>query len=154
SFKDLLTDRSFGRLMAAQTVSSLGDWIGFTAVLALVFEVGGAFAVSGVMTARMLPSIVFGPIAGALVDRFDRKRMMIAADLSRGALYASMPFLRNLWAIVAVSFVIESLALVWTPARDASLPNLVPRRQLANANALGLATTYGTLPFGGAIFSF
>jgi dTMP kinase len=154
SFKDLLTDPPFARLMAAQTVSSLGDWVGFTAVIALVFDVAGAIAVSLVMTARMLPSIVFGPVAGALVDRFDRKRMMIAADLSRGALYASMPFLRNLWAIVAVSFVIESLALVWTPARDASLPNLVPRRQLANANALGLATTYGTLPFGGAIFSF
>jgi dTMP kinase len=154
SLKDLLTARSFARLMAAQTVSSLGDWIGFTAVLALVFDLGGGFAVSGVMTARMLPSVVFGPIAGALVDRFDRKRMMIAADVSRGALYATMPFLGSVWAIFALSFVIESLALLWTPARDASLPNLVPRRQLANANSLGLATTYGTLPFGGAISAF
>ncbi len=154
SFRDLLTNRPFARLMAAQTVSSLGDWVGFTAVLALVFERGGGFAVSGVMTARMLPSIVFGPIAGALVDRFDRKRMMIVADLARGALYGSMPFLGSVWAIFAVSFVIESLALVWTPARDASLPNLVPKRQLANANSLGLATTYGTLPFGGAISAF
>jgi dTMP kinase len=154
SLRDLLTDRPFARLLAAQTISSLGDWVGFTAVLALVYQVGGAIAVSGVMTARMLPSIVFGPIAGALVDRFDRKRMMIAADLSRGALYGSMPFLGNIWAIFAVSFVIESLALIWTPARDASLPNLVPRRQLANANSLGLATTYGTLPFGGAISAF
>ena len=154
SLKDLLTDRPFARLLAAQTISSLGDWVGFTAVLALVYQVGGAIAVSGVMTARMLPSILFGPIAGALVDRFDRKKMMIAADLSRGALYGSMPFLGNVWAIFAVSFVIESLALIWTPARDASLPNLVPRRQLANANSLGLATTYGTLPFGGAISAF
>jgi dTMP kinase len=154
SFKDLLTDRSFTRLIAAQTVSSLGDWVGFTAVVGLVSERGGALAVSGVMTARMLPSIVFGPVAGALVDRFDRKKMMIGADLARGALYASMPFLRSVWLIFAVSFVIESLALLWTPARDASLPNLVPRRQLANANSLGLATTYGTLPFGGAIAAF
>ncbi len=154
SFKDLLTDRAFARLMAAQTVSSLGDWVGFTAVLGLVSERGGGFAVSGVMTARMLPSIVFGPVAGALVDRFDRKKMMIAADLARGGLYASMPFLGSVWLIFAVSFVIESLALVWSPARDASLPNLVPRRQLANANSLALATTYGTLPFGGAISAF
>ncbi|HEX9124439.1 MAG TPA: dTMP kinase [Actinomycetota bacterium] len=154
SFRDLLTHRPFARLLAAQTISSLGDWVGFTAVLALVLRVGGPFAVSGVMTARMLPSILFGPIAGALVDRVDRKKMMIIADLSRGALYASMPFLKSLWAIFLLSFVIESLALVWTPARDASLPNLVPRRQLANANSLGLATTYGTLPFGGAIFTF
>jgi len=154
SFRDLLTDRPFARLMGAQTVSSLGDWVGFTAVLGLVLDRGGGLAVSGVMTARMLPSIVFGPIAGALVDRFDRKRMMIAADLARGGLYASMPFLGSVWLIFAFSFAIESLALVWTPARDASLPNLVPRRQLANANSLGLATTYGTLPFGGAISAF
>jgi dTMP kinase len=154
SFKDLLTHRPFARLLAAQTISSLGDWVGFAAVLALVLRVAGPFAVSGVMTARMLPSILLGPIAGALVDRLDRKRMMIAADLARGALYASMPFLGSVWAIFALSFVIESLALVWTPARDASLPNLVPRRQLANANSVGLATTYGTLPFGGALFTF
>lgn len=156
SFKDLLTRPPFPRLLAAQTVSSLGDWVGFVAVASLVARLGGnrgAYAVAGVMVARMLPSILFGPVAGALVDRVDRKRIMITADLSRGALYASMPFLGKLWAIFAVSFVIESLSLLWTPARDASLPNLVPRRQLANANSLGLVSTYGTLPLGGAIFA-
>jgi dTMP kinase len=156
SFKDLLTRPPFPRLLAAQTVSSLGDWVGFVAVASLVARLGGnrgAYAVAGVMVARMLPSILFGPVAGALVDRVDRKRIMITADLSRGALYASMPFLGKLWAIFAVSFVIECLSLLWTPARDASLPNLVPRRQLANANSLGLVSTYGTLPLGGAIFA-
>lgn len=157
SFKDLLTRPPFPRLLAAQTVSSLGDWVGFVAVASLVARLGGsvgAYAVAGVMVARMLPSILFGPVAGVLVDRTDRKRIMITADLSRGALYASMPFLGKLWAIFAVSFVIECLSLLWTPARDASLPNLVPRRQLANANSLGLVSTYGTLPLGGAIFAF
>ncbi len=156
SFKDLLTRPPFPRLLAAQTVSSLGDWVGFVAVASLVARLGGnrgAYAVAGVMVARMLPSILFGPVAGALVDRVDRKRIMITADLSRGALYASMPFLGKLWAIFAVSFGIECLSLLWTPARDASLPNLVPRRQLANANSLGLVSTYGTLPLGGAIFA-
>ncbi|HZD80158.1 MAG TPA: dTMP kinase [Actinomycetota bacterium] len=156
SFKDLLTHRPFARLLAAQTVSSLGDWVGFVAVASLVTRLGGtagAFAVAGVMMARMLPAILFGPIAGVLVDRFDRKRLMIVADLSRGALYASMPFLGRLWAIYLLSFVIESLSLLWTPSRDASLPKLVPRRQLANANSLGLVTTYGTLPLGGLVFA-
>jgi dTMP kinase len=156
SFKDLLTRPPFPRLLAAQTVSSLGDWVGFVAVASLVARLGGnkgPYAVAGVMVARMLPSILFGPVAGVLVDRFDRKRIMITADLSRGALYASIPFLGKLWAIFAVSFVIECLSLLWTPARDASLPNLVPRRQLANANSLGLVSTYGTLPLGGAIFA-
>ncbi len=157
TFKDLLTHPAFSKLLAAQTMSSLGDWVGFVAVAALVKRLGGdvaAYAVAGVMVARMLPAILFGPIAGVLVDRMDRKRMMMLADLSRAALYATMPFLGKLSLIFLVSFVIECFSLLWSPARDASLPNLVPRRQLANANSLGLVTTYGTLPLGGLIFAF
>jgi dTMP kinase len=157
TFKDLLTHPAFSKLLAAQTVSSLGDWVGFVAVAALVNRLGGAvgaYAVAGVMVARMLPAILFGPVAGALADRMNRKRMMMTADIARGALYATMPFLGKLWLIFLVSFVIECFSLLWSPARDASLPNLVPRRQLANANSLGLVTTYGTLPLGGLIFAF
>jgi dTMP kinase len=157
TFKDLITHPKFSRLLAAQTVSSLGDWVGFVAVTALVARLGGtvgAYAVAGVMVARMLPAILFGPIAGAIVDRVNRKQVMIFADLARGGLYASMPLLGRLWAIYLISFAIESLSLLWTPARDASLPNIVPRRQLANANSLGLVTTYGSLPLGGLIFAF
>jgi len=157
TLKDLVTNTQFSKLLLAQTVSSFGDWVGFVAVTALVINRGGevgAYAVAGVMVARMLPAILFGPLAGAIVDRFNRKTLMMTADISRGALYAVMPLLGPLWAIFLLSFVIESLALLWTPARDASLPNLVPRRQLANANALGLITTYGTLPLGGLVFAF
>jgi dTMP kinase len=131
--------------------------VGFAAVTALVLSKGGAvgnYAVAGVMAARMLPAILFGPLAGTFVDRFNRKTLMITADVSRGVLYGLIPFLGPLWAIYIVSFVIECFSLLWTPARDASLPNLVPRRQLANANSLGLLTTYGTLPLGGLVFAF
>jgi dTMP kinase len=158
TFKDLLTQPAFSRLLAAMAVSSLGDWVGFVAVASLVTNLAGSaagksYAVAGVMTARMLPAILFGPIAGTLVDRVDRKRLMITSDLARGAMYASMPFLGQLWAVFVLSFFIECLSLLWTPARDASLPNLVPRRQLANANSVGLVTTYGTLPLGGLVFT-
>jgi len=158
TFGTLLRHPSFSRLWKAMLVSSLGDWVGFVAVTVLVTDpqIGGgnpAFAVSGVMLARLLPSLVFGPFAGVLVDRFDRKKLMVAADVFRGVAYASMPFLPNLLTIYIVSFVIESFSLVWNPARDASIPSLVPRRQLANANTLGLATTYGTLPLGGVVFT-
>ena len=68
-------------------------------------------------------------------------------------MYAAMAFLGRLWAIFLLSFAIECLSLLWTPARDASLPNMVPRRQLANANSLGLVSTYATLPLGGAVFA-
>jgi dTMP kinase len=157
TLKDLVTDSQFSKLLVAQTASSFGDWVGFAAVTALVLGKGGAvgnYAVAGVMAARMLPAILFGPLAGAFVDRFNRKTLMISADVSRGALYGLMPFLGPLWAIYIVSFAIECFSLLWTPARDASLPNIVPRRQLANANSLGLITTYGTLPLGGLVFAF
>ena len=158
TLKDLITSAGFGRLLGAQTVSSFGDWVGFIAVATLVADKGGKggaeYAVAGVMVARMLPAILFGPLAGALVDRFNRKTLMITADIARGCMYALMPLLGPLWAIFALSFVIECFSLLWTPARDASLPNLVPRRQLANANSLGLITTYGTLPLSGIVFAF
>ncbi|HWC32151.1 MAG TPA: MFS transporter, partial [Actinomycetota bacterium] len=156
TFGTLLRDRAFSRLWRAILVSSLGDWVGFVAVVALVTRLGGnrsGFAVAGVMLARLLPSIVFGPFAGVLVDRFDRKRLMIIADVVRGVGYASLPFFGTLPAIYAMSFLIECLSLLWTPARDAIIPNLVPRRQLANANTVALATGYGTLPLGGIVFT-
>jgi dTMP kinase len=155
TFKDLFRHPRFTRLLAAQTVSSLGDWIGFAAIIVLAARLGqehAEYAVAGVMVARLLPSILFGPIAGVLVDRIDRRRIMIVADVSRAALYATIPFVGALPLLYLLSFLIESLALVWTPARDASVPNLVPRRQLGNANSLGLVSTYGTLPLGGVVF--
>lgn len=159
TLKDLLTHPAYSRLWRAMLVSSLGDWVGFVAVAALVVEprLGGqrlgGLAVAGVMSARLLPSVMFGPFAGAFADRFDRRRLMVSADIGRGVMYASMPFLPALGWIFLMSFLIECLSLLWTPAKDASIPNMVPRRQLANANSVGLVTTYGTLPLGGAIYT-
>ncbi len=156
TFRTLLRDPVFSRLYRAILVSSLGDWIGFVAVVALVTRIGGGsagFAVSGIMLARLLPSIVFGPFAGVLVDRFDRKRLMVIADVVRGIGYATLPLIPRLPWIYAMSFLIECLSLLWTPARDAMIPNLVPRRQLSNANTIALATGYGTLPLGGIVYT-
>jgi dTMP kinase len=158
--RDLLTNRGFARLLAAMSVSSFGDWLGFIAVTSIVVSLGvgsgtgnAGVAVAGVMIARTLPAFVFGPIAGVFVDRLDRKQLMIASDIGRGVLYVSMAFLHHLWAIYLLSFVIECLSLLWTPARDASLPNLVPRRQLSNANSLVVVSSYATLPIGGIAFA-
>src|SRR5918999_3927527 len=156
TFRNLLRDPAFSRLYRAILVSSLGDWIGFVAVVALVTRIGGGsagLAVSGVMLARLLPSLVFGPFAGVLVDRFDRRKLMVISDVARGVGYGLLPFFPSLPVIYVVSFLIECLSLLWTPARDAIIPNLVPRRQLGNANTIALATGYGTLPLGGIVFT-
>lgn len=155
--KELLTMPSFSRLWQAMLTASLADWVCFVAVASLVARLGGerlgGTAVAGVMVARLLPSVLFGPIGGVVADRFDRKRVMVAAHLTRGLMYAAMPLLPVLWAIFALSFLIECVSLLWTPAKDAIIPNLVPRRQLANANSISLVTTYGTLPLGGTVFT-
>ena len=156
TFRGLLRDATFSRLYRAILVSSLGDWVGFVAVVALVERIGGAsagLAISGVMLARLLPSLLFGPFAGVLVDRFDRKKLMFIADITRGIGYATLPLIPHLPWIYGMSFLIECLSLLWTPARDAIIPNIVPRRQLNNANTIALATGYGTLPLGGIVFT-
>lgn len=156
TFRNLLRDATFSRLYRAILVSSLGDWVGFVAVVALVQRVGGAsagLAISGVMLARILPSVLFGPFAGVLVDRFDRKQLMFVADIARGVGYATLPLFPRLPWIYGMSFLIECLSLLWTPARDAIIPNIVPRRQLNNANTIALATGYGTLPLGGLVYA-
>lgn len=156
TFRTLLRDATFSRLYRAILVSSLGDWVGFVAVVSLVERIGGAsagLAITGVMIARLLPSIVFGPVAGVLVDRFDRKKLMFVADIVRGVGYATLPLFPRLPWIYSMSFLIECLSLLWTPARDAIIPNIVPRRQLNNANTIALATGYGTLPLGGLVYA-
>lgn len=158
TLKDLLTHPSFSRLWQAMLLSSLGDWVCFVAVASLVARLAGGArvggtAVAGVMLARLLPSILFGPIAGVLADRYERKKVMMLAHLSRGVMYAAVPLFPVLWVIFAIAFAIECLSLLWAPAKDAIIPNLVPRRQLANANSISLVTTYGTLPLGGVLFT-
>ncbi len=157
TFADLLRHGPFKRLLAAMSISSLGDWIGLAAVLALATRLAGLSATAqlgtggAVMIVRVLPAALFGPVAATFIDSFDRKRMMIIADVGRGVLYAVMAFVPRLWMIFPLSFGVECFALLWTPCRDASLPQFVPRRQLANANSVVLLSTYGTLPLGAII---
>src|SRR5688572_22011574 len=102
TLKDLLTHPSFSRLWQAMLLSSLGDWVCFVAVASLVARLAGGArvggtAVAGVMLARLLPSILFGPIAGVLADRYERKKVMMLAHLSRGVMYAAVPLFPVLW---------------------------------------------------------
>jgi dTMP kinase len=139
-------------LWAVTTVSSLGDWLGVFALTAFVQDLTKKpeFAVGGVLLFRVVPGLFFGPFAGVLADRFDRKRLMIFADLARAMLIMTIPFVKHLWAIFLVSALMELLALMWTPAKEATLPNLVERDELLTANQLSLITTYGTFPLAGA----
>ena len=159
----VLSIKPFRRLWIALTLSSLGDWLSLLALSILATELGGhsngAYAVSGVWLTSLLPALLFGPLAGAIADRFDRRSIMIAGDVIRAVLYLSIPINLSLgvvdkltWLYVA-QFLASTASLFWTPAKDASVPNLVPPGKLEQANQLSLFTTYGTAPIAGLLFS-
>ena len=102
---------------------------------------------------RLLPAVLLGPLAGAFADRFDRRRTMVVCDVARFALFVSIPLSHSLIYLLVASFLIESLSLFWIPAKEASVPNLVPRDQLESANQLSLVATYGTAPLAAAVFA-
>ncbi|HEX6596952.1 MAG TPA: MFS transporter [Acidimicrobiales bacterium] len=152
----LLGSTSFFRLWLAQVVSSLGDWIGLVAILSLAARIGGASpeaAVGLVMSARMVPGFFFGSVAGVLVDRWDRKRVMVTCDVGRGFVLATLPVIDTIWGLFVASLLLEVLTLLWSPAKEASVPNLVPTSRLTTANSLSLAAAYGTFPVGAALFA-
>ncbi len=159
----MLSIRPFRRLWIALSLSSLGDWLSLLALSVLANSLGGKtgglFAVSGVWLSSLLPALIFGPLAGAFADKFDRRLNMIINDVLRAVLYLSI--LANLslglvnkltWLYIA-QFLASCASLFWTPAKDASVPNLVPPEKLEQANQLSLLTTYGTAPIAGLVFA-
>lgn len=157
-YRDLARNRPFRRLMLSTFTSATGDWVGFLAIIALTSEIMGptsaaAFAVSGVMMARVLPSLLLGPVAGVFVDRWDRKRVMIFTHVGRGTVMMLIPFTNEVLTLLLATLVIEAMSSMFAPAKDSVLPSLVNRRQLVGANQVNLLTTYGTLPLGALLFS-
>lgn len=147
--------RSYFHLWLAQVTSSLGDWIGLIAILSIAARVSNnsGTAVGLVMVARMVPGFFLATVGGVLVDRWDRRKVMVACDIGRAGLLAALPFVDNLLGLVVVSFMLEILTLLWGPAKDASVPHLVNEEQLSSANSLSLVAAYGTFPLGSIIFS-
>ncbi|MDQ3974119.1 MAG: dTMP kinase, partial [Actinomycetota bacterium] len=135
----------------------MGDWVGLVALQALVVSLSppgsrmGLFALGGIMMARLLPSVILGPVAGVLADRYDRKRLMVFTDLARGGLFVGIAFSKDLPTLFTLTFVVETLSLLYMSAKDSSLPTIVARRHLTEANQLNLLLSYGTLPLGAVI---
>jgi dTMP kinase len=139
--------------------SSLGDWLGLLATTALAQQLSGGsystanFAIAGVFIARLLPAVFLGPLAGVLADRFDRRRLMVTVDILRAALYISIPIVGTYFWLYAAMILVECLTLFWSPAKEATVPNLVPREKLENANQVSLLAAYGTAPVAAILFT-
>ena len=139
--------------------SSLGDWLGLLATTAMAQQLSGGsyatanFAIAGVFIARLLPAVFLGPIAGVIADRFDRRRLMFNVDIMRAALYISIPIVNTYFWLYTAMILVECLTLFWSPAKEASVPNLVPRDKLESANQVSLLAAYGTAPIAAILFS-
>ena len=139
--------------MIGQTVSALGDWLGTIALIAVVLDLtGSSTAVGGILVLRLAPSLVAGPVVTRLVGRWNRRRTMLAMDAIRIGVVVLVPLIGALWWVYVWAFVLEVAGLVFLPARDAGIPDLVPDEDLSMANGLVLASSYGTIPFGAALF--
>lgn len=158
--RGVLAITAFRRLWLSLGLSSFGDWLGLLAVSAFAFALledsspqAAYFAFSGVLILRLAPAIVFGPLAGVVADRLDRRLTMVVGDLLRFALFVSIPVVGKLWWLFVATVLVEIVGLFWMPAKDASVPNLVPPQRLEAANQLQLATTYGSAPVAALFFT-
>jgi Na+/melibiose symporter-like transporter len=153
----LLRRRDFGLLWAGGLISETGDWFLLVGLPVWVLQVTGSSLVTAtVFLVGLLPGLVVGPLAGVLVDRWDRRRTLVAVSLAQAAFL--LPLLavdgRNrLWIVYLVMAVEAALAQLNDPARNALVPSLVAKADLVGANALiGLNSNLARLvgsPLGG-----
>jgi MFS family permease len=147
------------RLWTGQVISEIGDWFNNISVLALAIQLAGAGkegqAVAFYAIARHLPLFLFGPLAGVVVDRVDRRRVMIASDVARavlalGFLLANMTGkLPIIYIVGAALFAVSSF---FNAAKRASIPNIVHgTSELLSANSLSASTTAATIAVGSAL---
>lgn len=146
----------FLRLWIAQVVSSFGDWIGLLATIEVARRIGGnqpGSAIALVVTARVLPGFFLASAGGIIVDRFNRKRLLVICDIVRASVLLTIPFIDRVWVLVLASLALELATSLWSPAKEAIVPNIVPARHLTAANSLGLVAAYGTFPLGAGAFA-
>ncbi|HEU0114772.1 MAG TPA: MFS transporter [Thermomicrobiales bacterium] len=130
----------FGKFFVGQTISNLGNSVTFFAVPILVYSLTGSALDLGLASAvQLLPYLLFGLVIGAWVDRVDRRRLMIAADLARAAVIASIPAAAALgWLsvgwIYGASFIAATISIAFDAAQFAAIPSLVPTDDLVAAN--------------------
>ncbi|MEU7786235.1 MFS transporter [Amycolatopsis sp. NPDC049159] len=156
----VLAIRPFRRLWGVTFLCSTADWLALLGVADLVSSAAGSYAVksfafSGVVFSNLLPGLLFAPVGGLLADRFDRRKVMAVGDVLRCVLLLSVVVVDLPWWPFAGAFLTSSVAMLWIPAKDAAVPNLLPRPdQVETAGQLGLVMTYGiSVVAGGGLYA-
>jgi len=150
------SNRSFRQLLAGQVISELGNWFNFIAALGLVRSISHAAAeVTTIMlVARLLPFTLFAPLAGAFVDRWSRRTVMIVSDLARILVALSMLLVRtpeDLWIAYASTVALSFFGAFFEAAKNAAVPNITGDRDLLAGNALMFSSRFLLMAFGAAL---
>ncbi len=136
----ILRQRDFALLWSGDVISIVGDWVLIVGLpIYILILTHSVLATGAMLIAARIPSLLFGPVAGVFVDRWDRKRVMVVAN----ALFALwlLPLLlvnslERVWIVYLVQFAESSIGQFFMPAESALLPNLVSKEQLVAANSL------------------
>jgi len=149
-YRRLLKNVNFRRLWYAQFVSGIGDWLVIGLLMPLVAKLSGnsSFAVAGILIAKIIPALVLSSLTGVLVDRFDRRKVMITADLVRMVLTIALVWTNSLFVIYAVVLLMETASLFFWPARNALIPYLVDKQDITAANGLSYTTQQASMVVG------
>jgi predicted MFS family arabinose efflux permease len=152
-FRLLASNPSFRRLWIAQLISLGGDWFNVVALTGLLLHLtGSSFYGGAVLAASLLPQFLLSPVAGVVADRFDRRRLMLGANLIAAVLALAMLAVRSpgsVWLGLAAMAGIAATGAFFDPASRSGLPNIVEGDQLGAANVL-MASTWGVMAAVGA----
>lgn len=144
-FRDVLTNKNFFFLWLGQVISNFGDRLNQMALVALVYQQnpGSEIALAKLISFTIIPVFLVGPIAGAWVDRLNRRKIMMISDILRGILVLSIPiFIRanQILLVYLAIFITFSLSRFFIPSKMALIPELVPKDKLLIANTLNDTT--------------
>ncbi|MEX2289503.1 MAG: MFS transporter [Mycobacteriales bacterium] len=136
-FRTVLAQPQFRRLWTARTVSQSGDVFSFVALAILIYRLtGSGLGVAGVVVAEILPVLLLAPVAGVVVDRLPRIRVMVAADLVRAAFAIVLAAWHDEPLVVyAVAFGLSAGAVFFNPAAHSVLPSIVREHEIVAANS-------------------
>jgi len=136
-YRDLFSNPNYSKLCLAGVLSELGSQISRIALLLLVYKLSGLTRdVAGLIFVETLPAVALGLYIGALIDRWNRKFVMVAADILRGVVVALVPLASELWQIYLLAFLAVVGTNFFLPSRDAVIPEIVPFEKLLAANSL------------------
>ncbi len=136
----LWRNRDFRFLFAAQIISLLGSGVTTVGLALFAYQLTGGESATAVigyaLTLRILAFLLFSQPAGVLADRFNRKKILIAADIARFALLALFPFVTTVWHIYALIFAINAVTAFFTPTFEASIPEVAGEEHYVKALSL------------------